>query len=49
VWSLNVGVAILLATYYNGNGRVGANINISCYNNNYHINIHVVMTMANLV
>jgi hypothetical protein len=36
---LNVGATIPLATYYNGNGKVGANINTSCYNNNYPINI----------
>lgn len=39
MWSLNVGVVIPLATYYNGHGRVSANTNIFYYNNNYPINI----------
>lgn len=39
MWSLNVGTTIPLVIYYNGNRKVGANINTSCYNNNYPINI----------
>lgn len=39
MWSLNVGAIIPLATYYNGNSKVGANTNTYCYNNNYPINI----------
>ncbi len=49
MWSLNVGAAIPLAAYYNGNGKVGETLILIVIITTILLIFLVVMTMANLV